>query len=164
MPSTSGTRIIPAAGKRGVIAIAGDNGDIFSLFGDDWSANIEVENARIPHFNMNKDNLGQYWAAVLTGFASGSGQISAKMDLDQNSGVASSLALYLANGGSDSEATGIGIVFLGYTDLVGLICSYTMVGNNPLQGITQTAGGMYNFSFEITSLEFTTTGVSPSPF
>ncbi len=151
MPSTSGTRIIPAAGKRGILGIAGDNGEVFSLYGDDWDAQLEVENARVPHFDMEIDDYGLYWPAVLTGFASGTGRMSAKFSLDPSQGVNNALSLYIGE-------EGVGLVFLGFTDLVGLVCSYVMTQNNPLQGITQTAGGMYNFQFEITSARFTSVG------
>lgn len=136
--------IIPISSKSGVAIFAG-----FRMYGEQWNADLTIENDRLKHFEMTADANSLSWAQTLTGFAMGTGSVRMLFD---NTPAARPMPDKLV--WMDKTGTG----WLGYTSLVGFIITFTITNVRPGSNTDNPKSTYFDFDFNINSCTFSTTG------
>lgn len=136
--------IIPISCKNGIVILASQH-----VYGEEWGANLTIDNDEYKHYEMTPDVQSITWAQVLTSFATGEGTGRAKFDNTPGADLPVSKGVWL-------DGTGTG--YLGYSALVGFVIGYTIIGVRPSSNTGSPGSNMFEFNFKITACTFTSTG------
>lgn len=136
--------IIPISCKSGVVIFANAH-----VYGEQWSAELQIENDRIKHFEMTADANSLTWAGTITGFTQGTGSVRALFDNTPNSRLPSDKSIWM-------DRTGTG--WLGYTSTVGFIVTYTITNIKPGSNTDNPKSTYFDVDFNINSCTFSASG------
>lgn len=136
--------IIPISCKSGVVIFSS-----FHLYGEQWSADLTVENDRIKHWEMTADANSLVWAQTLTSFSSGVGSVRMLFDNTSNARPMPDKQVWL-------DKTGTG--WLGYSSQVGLIITFTITNVRPGSNTDNPKSTYFDFDFNINSCTFSVAG------
>lgn len=136
--------ITPISCKSGIVTFASAG-----IYGEEWAADLLIENERYRHFDMTADANGITWSQTLTSFAGGTGRIRAKYDNTVGARLPNNKGIWL-------DATGTG--WLGYTSTVGFIITYTITNVRPASNTGSPGSTMYDFDFNINSCLYSIVG------
>ncbi len=136
--------IVPIGSKNGIVVLG-----TADVFGEEWGANLTIENDEYKHFDQTAGADGNSWAQIVTGFAKGDGTCRAKYDATPGADLPVTKGIWMG-------ATGVG--YFGYTTLIGFIIAYTIVNVRPASNTANPGSSMFDFDLKITDCEFTDTG------
>lgn len=136
--------IIPISCKSGVVILNSQH-----IYGEQWGAQLTIENELYKHFEMTADVNSLIWAQVLTSFSTGTG--TCRLLYDNTPG-----ARPFPNKGIWLNQAGVG--YLGFTSTVGLIISYVITDVKPADDTNNPKSTMFDFDFKITACTFTIVG------
>lgn len=129
--------ITPVSCKSGIVLLSS-----FSVYGEEWAADLILEDEEYKHFEMTADALNIIWKDDISSFAGGTGRVRARHDNTVGARLIQNKNVWL-------DATGTG--WLGYTTLVGFIITYRVINVRPVVTLANPGGAMFDFDLRIRS-------------
>lgn len=136
--------IVPISCKSGVVIFS-----TFHLYGEQWNADLTIENDRLKHFEMTADANNLTWAGTITSFASGTGSVRMLLDNQSNLRQPTDKQIWLDKTGT---------AWLGYTSTVGFIITFTITNCRPGSDTNSPKSTYFDFDFNINSCTFSAAG------